>query len=252
MRIDANVTVSEYVGYPRNNVNRCMSVISKKMKPNPIDAKYNAEPPPDRSDGNEREQQEDRRENDRDHQEQEQHPFSERDLGVAAPDRMAEVADDVAVRREVPEEGCVVGDGPDVVGVRVVPGSQLGARDRGEVAHRLTLDRVARRVPELCSGDGAETRDHAVDLSRRERRLLHEHRRERRRSFGRCRDDEDVAGGIADAALGERLARGGDVTGRAVRPGVVVELAELGRQDPTAVEVVEAVGDRLARVQVAL
>src|SRR5260370_31419016 len=43
MRIDANVTVSEYVGYPRNSVKRCMSVISKKMKPNPIDAKYNAD-----------------------------------------------------------------------------------------------------------------------------------------------------------------------------------------------------------------
>ncbi len=111
--------VSEYVGYPRNSVNRCMSVISKKMKPNPIDAKFNAdlgfrgENSPDRSDGDEREQQEDRRENDRDHQEQKQHPFPEHDLGVAAADRMAEVADDVAVRREVPKEGCVVGDGPD-------------------------------------------------------------------------------------------------------------------------------------------
>ncbi len=136
--------------------------------------------------------------------------------------------------------------------VRVVPRSQLGVRDRGDVAHRLTLDRVARRVPKLRSGDGAETVDHAVDLSRGERGLLHEHRRECRRSFGRCREDEDVAGGIADAALGERLARGGDVTGRAVRPGVVVELAELGRQDPTAMQVVEAVGDRFARVQVAL
>ena len=43
MRIDAKVTVSEYVGYPRNSVNRCMSVISKKMKPSPIAAKYNAD-----------------------------------------------------------------------------------------------------------------------------------------------------------------------------------------------------------------
>ena len=39
IRIDISVTVSEYVGYPRNSVSRWISVTSKKMKPRPSAAK---------------------------------------------------------------------------------------------------------------------------------------------------------------------------------------------------------------------
>ena len=38
-RIDASVTVSEYVGYPRNRTSRWIIVISKNMKPRPSAAK---------------------------------------------------------------------------------------------------------------------------------------------------------------------------------------------------------------------
>ena len=35
----ASVTVSEYVGYPRNRINRWIIVISNSMKPSPSAAK---------------------------------------------------------------------------------------------------------------------------------------------------------------------------------------------------------------------
>src|SRR5690349_17701008 len=96
---------------------------------------------------------------------------------------------------------------------------------------------MAGRVPQRRARHGAEGTDEAVDLRGRERLALHEDGGERRGPprDGRCRD-ENVARRIVDPEVSERVTRRRDVPRRPVRLAVVVELAELGGEDPVPPE----------------
>src|SRR5437868_14667359 len=111
---------------------------------------------------------------------------------------------------------------------------------------------MAGRVAQRRARHGAEGGDEAVDLRVRERLALHEDGGERRAPPAGRGSDENVAGRIVHPEIAERVTRRRHVPGRTVRLAVVVELAELGGEDPVPAEMLEAVLDGLARVTVAL
>ena len=69
---------------------------------------------------------------------------------------------------------------------------------------------------------------------------------------GRRGGDDDVTARVVHPELAQRLARGRDVAGGAVRLVVEVVLAELRGDDPIRGEMLQALLDRVARVEVAL
>ena len=152
----------------------------------------------------ERQQEEDGGEEGGDPEQQQQHPLTRRVLDVVGPAGATEVPDHLAEPVEVPEERPVVGDGPHVVGVRVVPAVQLGLRERGDRGHRVGLRRLAGRVPHGRVRHHGLLGDEPRDLVGREGRALHEDGRQRAALGAPRRADEDVLRRVVDSEVRER------------------------------------------------
>ena len=205
----------------------------------------------------ERQQQEHGGEERRDAEQQQQHPLADVDLEVAPVDRFRRsraITSPNGVKCQKNGPSSVIGR--DVVGVRVVQRVELGARQRGDRA-RPDSPRTgwpgAYRSVEPATGAELQRANRSTSAGRERRRASRGSWRAMRRPRRGDVRDEDVARPgrrCPSSPSASRAVR--DVAGRAVRLVVVVELAELRGEDPVRAEVLEALLDRLARVQVAL
>lgn len=107
------------------------------------------------------------------------------------------------------------------------------------------------RVSQLGVGEPAEALDEALHLSLGERCAPDEDGRQRQVAAARgCH--QNAPGRVVDTELCECMARRSDITHGSVGLVLVVELAELGGEDPVNFEVLERLDDGVAGVEVAL